>query len=55
MESPITPKKEKSLSEAQRIIKYLDENYFKRWFIHDYDTRRKQILNLKRDIKKRDL
>lgn len=37
------------------MIRYLDENYFKRWFIHDYESRKEQILQEKREIKTVDL
>ncbi|CAD8164329.1 unnamed protein product [Paramecium octaurelia] len=45
-----SPKK-KELSEAQKIIKYMDEHYFKRWFIYDYENRKEKITQEKKQIK----
>lgn len=50
-----TTPQEKKLSEAQKIIKYMDENYFKRWFIFDYENRKSQITKEKKQIKKETL
>ncbi|CAD8056382.1 unnamed protein product [Paramecium primaurelia] len=47
----IDQQKKKELSEAQKIIKYMDEHYFKRWFIHDYENRKDKINQEKKQIK----